>query len=235
MNGGIFGQTPFAQELGGVVHHRKIRAHEEFMAQVGVSETVYRRIRAADALMARASLVMSYPRQVRASDALQGRAHMTPSFFRKVKANDVLEAAAMLNVENHRIVAARDELEALVILNVENHRAVVARDALEAAAVLSANMKRAVFASDDLFAYVDVISVTIETDQINITIPPGGRLIFDTEHYTVSLVVDGVTTNVYRYHTGEFVKIDQNVIDVNISAGTGGQLNGFMTLLERYL
>ena len=236
MNGGVFGQLPFSQEAGGLATLRKVRAHDELMGQAGVSETAHRTARGSDALRASARLILSHRRKVNASDTFQSSARLIPAYFRTVKAGDDLEAGARLNALYGRTVGAGDNFDAAALLNVERHRRSRASDALQAFINLSRNKPRNVAASDDLNAFVDVISIIIEIDQLNLTIPPGGRLIIDTENYTAALVVNGVTTNAYRYHVGNFVKIDERVIDVDISAGTGGGgLSGFMMTQERYL
>ena len=64
---------------------------------------------------------------------------------------------------------------------------------------------------------------------IDIRIPPGGTLIIDSEKFIVTL--DG--ENIIHLHSGDFVNISRDTIDMLISSD--GALTGELVYVERYL
>lgn len=236
MNGGEFARLPFARDgITGLTIQRRVRANDELLAQAGLGETAIRDVHAFHTYNAHVTVVRSHVRALRIADALETRAAISMFLHRHTPAKETLAARTVLNARYYRAAPVTEVLEAAAILNKERLRRAKIAEALAGAALLNRGMNRFVLSTDDLEGFSDAVSIHMQTDQINVTIPAGGRLVLDTEHFTVALVVDGVTTNVYQYHLGDFATIDENTLDVLVSAGTGGELSGFITLTERYL
>ena len=78
-----------------------------------------------------------------------------------------------------------------------------------------------------------VYAAIIEEDMvlINVSIPPGSELRIDSENYTVTL--DG--RNIIHLHSGDWIMLDRNTVELIISNGDLGRVSGYALYTERYL
>lgn len=85
--------------------------------------------------------------------------------------------------------------------------------------------------SEVLGVTIDATTLTKEVILLNVTIPPGGKLVIDSDLYTAMLDDE----NVLHLHKGGWVWLERNLISIAVDSGTGGALTGKVIYNERYL
>ncbi len=85
--------------------------------------------------------------------------------------------------------------------------------------------------SEALGVTIDATTLTKEVILLNVTIPPGGKLVIDSDLYTAILDDE----NVLHLHKGDWVWLERNLINIAVDSGTGGALTGKVIYNERYL
>lgn len=85
--------------------------------------------------------------------------------------------------------------------------------------------------SEILGGHVSTVNLSQDTFIANVTIPPGGKLIIDSNVF--NMLLNG--QNAIHLQKGDWIDLDRNVIYLDITAGTGGTLNGSIIYQARYL
>lgn len=78
------------------------------------------------------------------------------------------------------------------------------------------------------------MSTSVLTQQIfiaNVTIPPGGRLIIDSNLFTMTMN----NQNAIHLQKGDWITLDRKTVYLDVSSSTGGRLNGSIIYQGRYL
>ncbi len=95
----------------------------------------------------------------------------------------------------------------------------------------------ALFAADPIDAY-EIVNCLVSTAvfdtlyvTLDVTIPPGGKLILDSENF-LALLND---ENVLDKHSGDWVELSRSVEQIIIDGGGTSALNATMLYTERYL
>lgn len=78
---------------------------------------------------------------------------------------------------------------------------------------------------------VSIIHTITQTTTVDITIPPGGELRIDSDVFTVTL--NGV--NIIHAHDGDWIMLDNTLLNLIVDTGSGGNLQGQILFTQRYL
>lgn len=104
-------------------------------------------------------------------------------------------------------------------------------DQMHAGAFASKNILSSMLVSEVATTSSEAGTQSTERVTVSITIPPGGELRIDSDTYRVLL--DG--ENVLYAQDGDWIKLDREVLYLDIETASGGPLEGHMTYQERYL
>lgn len=95
----------------------------------------------------------------------------------------------------------------------------------------SKNILLLLLAGEIISSRVGVATITEERAYLNVTIPPGGQLVMDSELYLITL--NG--KNVMHLHSGDWISLDRDILSITVDSTTGGKLTGKLLYSERYL
>ena len=186
------------------------------------------------------------------SEYLQGFVRFTIGFYKQMQVAENLSAniTGNINVNLGNIVsedalhsninlganvqieqAMEDGLDCNIWLSNNMQFGLQASDALWSEFMLIANIPTSAVLTETLNCDFAVVNLTREVVQLNVTIPPGGRLIIDTDLYTVTLNDE----NVIDLHSGDWPWLSRNIVELDVDSGTGGALTGKVIYKERYL
>ncbi len=155
--------------------------------------------------------IITIPSKLIASESLSISGFISKDIERKFKPIDILESSANVVKDLSVTFEAYDS----VLLD----------------STLVKDISRAVLCTTGLFLHTEAAFIDIETITVNITIPPNGVLRIDTDNFVVTM--NG--QNVLNMQVGEWVKLAQGLQDISVSSGTGGKLEGSVTMTEVYL
>lgn len=87
------------------------------------------------------------------------------------------------------------------------------------------------FSAGSLLAWVSTVILDKEVAEIKASIPPGGLLVIDGEHFNVFLN----DQNILHLHAGDWITLDRETIEIAVTSGSGGRLEGKIVYREAYL
>lgn len=96
---------------------------------------------------------------------------------------------------------------------------------------LGKNLVTTHYLSELLHCLVDVFTLENQVMNLSVTIPPGGRLVIDSENYNIYL--NG--KNVLHLMNGDWITLDRDTTTLSIGNGSGARLTGQLLYVERYL
>ena len=85
--------------------------------------------------------------------------------------------------------------------------------------------------SESIHHFTSIYTLDQERMEIQVSIPPGGKLYIDSENFNILL--NG--SNVLHLHQGDWIHVDRETIRLVLDAGSGRSLNGNLLVTERYL
>ena len=140
-------------------------------------------------------------------------------------------ASVALNTLVARIADALETSNASVTLNKQLSRITDSGECLESVANLNIHNNRIAAHATFLNAFSDILSTETIAFTVDITMPPGSRLIIDTENYTVSLNNENI---IHRFY-GDWPQLSRELLELNIDSGTGTGLKGSLAYVERWI
>ncbi|MEG1779457.1 MAG: hypothetical protein RR263_05085, partial [Oscillospiraceae bacterium] len=102
---------------------------------------------------------------------------------------------------------------------------------VEAAVLISKNIYLGAVFGEIIYSVISIVTLDEDKITINVTIPPGGELVINSELYLVTL--NGV--NIIHLHKGDWISLSKDTTHLIADTSTGGNLSGQMLYRERYL
>lgn len=140
-----------------------------------------------------------------------------------------IAVAAVLEAESYDAMALTESMRSVAEIGAETPDRIAIEESILATVEIGSIINTSERFDEFLNALASVKTATQEIIDINVTIPPGGELVIDSDTYTVTL--GGI--NVLHLHSGVWLYIDDSVVDVLVSAG-GGSPTATVTYAERW-
>lgn len=231
MNGGVFGRIPFARIQSGRVRNRSIDFGTLVNASVGVASRSSREAFFMSDLDGKAGVVNVRQRAMGFGVALEATATLRLVAIRESTIAASLLSRASLAFRHIRDTQYADSLNAKGLLNSHAFREALMESELAHAVELTAKHQRQWDATGSLLAFVEAGSYLTETMDFDLTMPPGSRLVIDTENYTAYLDNE----NVIHLHDGDWIRLDRSMVEFIVASGITGDLSGTVVFKEWYL
>ena len=204
---------------------------EAMGAVAGAAIPVDFRGRFADALQGSAQGTISVISTFLAASGLFISARMSADVVTGSTMFEALQAAAYGQKDIPGGITYADVLGASVWGSKNTPELLALVDQLTAQTAGSKNIPARIQASEILPALMEATSQTTERTTLQLTIPPGGELRIDSEHFLVLL--DG--KNALHTQSGDWINISRNLLRLIVESASGGQLQGQLIYTERYL
>jgi hypothetical protein len=82
-----------------------------------------------------------------------------------------------------------------------------------------------------IHSHTDLETVIVIESVIDVTIPPGGELVIDSDLFTAYMN----RANVLHHYHGGWIMFERPIIILELQAGTDGEIDGEVVFTERYL
>lgn len=149
----------------------------------------------------------------------------------RYRLSSALSAVANCSVRISKAFAVSAELSAKITCTYGLYPVIAAEAELDA----KANARIAIFPSYGLLDMLDAAfnakSVKATQMVLDIVIPPGGKLVIDSDNYTVYLNNQDA---IYAY-SGEWIKFTRKLQEIEVMSWTSGNLDVSVLYQERYL
>lgn len=153
---------------------------------------------------------------------------------------DVVTAASLVEAVGATVTAYKNipagmEEKAVLLVHVWLSKDIptmeTAADALITAATGSKDKYFSAVLSEVLTAVTEATSKTTETALFQLSIPPGGELRIDSEHFTATLNGE----NILYAQSGAWINISPELLRLGVESATGDRLEGTVLFTERFL
>lgn len=141
-----------------------------------------------------------------------------------------IAAIAVLEADSYDMVSLNEIIHTKLAIGANTAERATFIEAVHAVAAIGSRIRETVRFDEFINVLITVKTATQDVIDINITIPPGGELIINSDNYTAT--IDGV--NVLHLYTGAWLYIDSEVVGVSVSAG-GGVPTATVTYSERWV
>ena len=131
--------------------------------------------------------------------------------------SEAIAAIAVLEADSYDMVSLNEIIHTKLAIGANTAERATFREAVHAVAAIGSHIRETVRFDEFINVLITVKTTTQDVIDINITIPPGGELIINSDNYTAT--IDGV--NVLHLYTGAWLYIDSEVVGVSVSAGGG--------------
>ncbi len=190
---------------------RTFIASERLIVKADGGMGIIARFASESSLTLLAAVVSTIPRDFISKSDLSVSGYISKDFEATFKPSDALQSGFKLVKDFPVMLTTTDEI---------NLSADVAKD-----------IARSILSTSGLYVETEAAFVDTETITINITLPPGGVLRIDTENYVVTMNEQ----NALNQQVGDWIKLARGLQDISVSSGTGGALEGSVTMTEAYL
>lgn len=96
---------------------------------------------------------------------------------------------------------------------------------------LSKNIPYELFVSEMLNSNISTVALVNEILRLNVTLRPGESIEIDSGGFTVFKGEE----NILHLHKGDWIKAHRENVGIDVESGTGGDLTGTISYMERYL
>lgn len=166
-----------------------------------------------------------------AAEIFRSSARMRANVVVKVAAGEALAAAAAAVKNIPAALTSEDELGKKIWGSKNIPETLEGLEEMGKSATASKDIYFDLVLGDVLSALMEATTQTTERAVMQVTIPPGGELRIDSDHFLA--ILDG--ENVLYAQSGDWINISRDLLRISIESATGGTLSGQLIYTERFL
>ncbi len=231
MYGGPYSRTRYSLRKGeGFRISVRVLAAARMRALIGTAADIYTRSFFQAVLEMRGRNGMALPTEVLGESGLSAQIRILPVLFGEAHGTEILDAEANVSADLKMETAVKENLACVISVVQDIYAKTVGTDELKEFVSVLQNLFGGGSFAEILSALTQSAVLDEESLRLNVTIPPGGELRIDTEHFTALL--NG--QNVLHLYNGDWPELSRSLLRMLVDSGTGGKLTGKVIFTERW-